>query len=214
MSRPALPFAAAAVSVLVLGMPARAELKNFRDFVAACDNTRDCVAFGLGADVVGAYLKIERGGAPDAAPQISFVVDLPSASSFTLAFDDPALNAALPRGPHAGPAKDENNARVTVGEPAAVVTLLDALRKAKTLRVTRKDPPGGTASDPAESELSMAGAVAAMLWIDEQQRRLGTTTALIRRGDKPSASVPQPPVLPVVVAAKFNTAPLDSSAPA
>ena len=31
--------------------------------------------------------------------------------------------------------------------------------------------------------VSLGGAAAAFLWIDEQQRRLGTTTALIRRGD-------------------------------
>lgn len=214
MFRPALALASAVIPALLwLGAPARAEVKTFRDFVAACDNARDCVAYGLGADIVGAYLKIERGGTPDATPKITFAVDLPSASSFTLAFDDPALNAALPKGPFSGPAKDENNARVTVSEPAAVAALLDALRKAKTLRVTRKDPPGGTASDPVGSELSMAGAVAALLWIDEQQKRLGTTTALIRRSDKPASTVPAPPALPVVAAAKANPAPLEKHLP-
>ncbi|MDB5599960.1 MAG: hypothetical protein JWN71_2004 [Xanthobacteraceae bacterium] len=214
MFRPALPFALAIIPALLLsGAPARAEIKNFRDFVAACDNARDCVAYGLGTDAVGAYLKIERGGAPDATPKIIIVADLPNASTFTLAFDDPALNAALPTGPHAGPANDENNARVTVDKPEAVAALLEALRKAKMLRVTRQDPPGAPKSDPVESELSMAGAVAALLWIDERQQRLGTTTALVRRGDKPASAVPAPPALPAVVAAKINTAPLTQEVP-
>jgi hypothetical protein len=214
MFRPSPSLALAMfVAAGAISTPVQAEVKTFRDFVVACDNARDCVAYGLGADIVGAYLKIDRGGAPDAIPKITFAVDMPSASSFTMAFDDPALNAALPKGPFSGPAKDESTARVTVSEPASVAALLDALRKAKTLRVTRTDPPGGTASDPAGSELSMAGAVAALLWIDEQQKRLGTTTALIRRGDKPASAVPAPPALPVVIAAKANPAPLDKHLP-
>lgn len=206
----------AAVAVLTWNAPApaqaQAEVKTFRDFVAACDNARNCVAYGLGADIVGAYLKIERGGAPDAKPTIIFAVDMPSTSTFMLQFDDPALNAALPQGQQAGPPQGEM-ARLTVDKPEAVAALLDALRKAKTLNILRTDPKGGTVSDPVESNLSMAGAVAALLWIDEQQKRLGTTTAFIRRGDKPASAVPQPPALPVVTAAKANAAPLDKPLP-
>jgi hypothetical protein len=51
------------------------------------------------------------------------------------------------------------------------------------------------------SKISLSGAVAALLWIDERQQRLGTMTALIRRGNKPDSSVPPQPSAPVIVAA-------------
>lgn len=41
--------------------------------------------------------------------------------------------------------------------------------------------------------ISLSGAAAAFLWIDERQGRLGTTTALIRRGDAPASTVPAGP---------------------
>jgi hypothetical protein len=41
--------------------------------------------------------------------------------------------------------------------------------------------------------ISLSGAAAALLWIDERQGRLNTTTALVRRGDQPAASVPVGP---------------------
>lgn len=46
--------------------------------------------------------------------------------------------------------------------------------------------------------LSTAGAAAALLYMDERQYRVGTISALVRRGPKPAAAVPRPPALPVV----------------
>jgi hypothetical protein len=46
-----------------------------------------------------------------------------------------------------------------------------------------------------------------MLWIDEQQKRVGTVTAVIGRGDKPASAVPALPAAPVVTAAKAATSP-------
>lgn len=46
--------------------------------------------------------------------------------------------------------------------------------------------------------VSLGGAAAAFLWIDERQGRLDTPTALIRRGDRPVAGVPQAPARPRV----------------
>jgi hypothetical protein len=46
--------------------------------------------------------------------------------------------------------------------------------------------------------ISLAGATASMLYMDEQQRRVGTVTALVRPGSRPAGAVPQPPALPVV----------------
>jgi hypothetical protein len=49
--------------------------------------------------------------------------------------------------------------------------------------------------------MPVAGVSAALLWIDERQGRLGTTTALLRRGDRSAAEVPAAPALPRVVPA-------------
>jgi hypothetical protein len=46
--------------------------------------------------------------------------------------------------------------------------------------------------------VSLAGSSAALLYMDEQQKRLGTETALVRPGTRPAAAVPPPPLLPVV----------------
>jgi hypothetical protein len=48
----------------------------------------------------------------------------------------------------------------------------------------------------------MSGAVASLLWIDDQQKRLDTVTAMVRRGAKPASAVPPQPKAPVIVAAK------------
>jgi hypothetical protein len=50
-------------------------------------------------------------------------------------------------------------------------------------------------------EVSLHGAAAALLWIDEKQGRLDTSTALIRRGDRPASTVPVAPPLPTVTPA-------------
>ena len=59
-------FAAAAI-LLACQPAAAADVKDFRDWHAACDNLRDCNAYGFDASLSGAaYLRIERGGAPNA----------------------------------------------------------------------------------------------------------------------------------------------------
>jgi hypothetical protein len=49
--------------------------------------------------------------------------------------------------------------------------------------------------------VSLAGSAAVLLWVDDQQGRVGTVTALARPGSKPASSVPPPPAEPEVVAA-------------
>src|SRR5262249_40253484 len=120
-----------------------------------------------------------------------------------------------PTGPLSGEATgDADYRRVAISEPQAVAPALASLRKAKTLVITRIDPAGAPPSDPAQSEISLSGLAAALLWIDDQQKRVGTVTALIGRGDKPAAAVPSLPALPVVKTAKRATGPGPTKAPA
>jgi hypothetical protein len=195
--------------------PACADIKGFRDWLAACDNLRACSAFGFDTELSGNnYLRLERGGAADSSLRITIVVDAGKDLKFRLAFDDPGL-AGLPGEALVGETSgDDDSRRLTIAEPQAVTAALASLRKAKTLVITRIDPAGAPPSDPARSEISLAGLAAALLWIDDQQKRVGTVTALIGRGDKPAAAVPAVPALPVVTAAKRAAGATPKKAPA
>jgi hypothetical protein len=195
-----------AVLVCILAAaPAAAQVKQFRDWVAACDNTRACAAFALRDGGTVAYLRIDRDGAPAAAPRIGIVVDMEKGRRFTLAFDDPALEG-LPKQPIA-PAGGDEPTKVAV---TAVEPFLAGLRKASKIIAKPVQPKAD--DDPVE--ISLSGASAALLWIDEQQKRLGTVTALVRRGDKPESAVPPPPAPPAVTAAKAEGAKPPRAVPA
>ena len=203
-------IAAAALSA------ASADIKQFRDWIAACDNLRACSAYGFDVELSGnTYIRLERAGAAEAPLRITIAVDAQRDVKFRLAFDDPAL-AGLPSAPVTGEATgdDDELKRLTISEPQAVAAALASLRKAKTLVVTRIDPANAPASDPVKSEISLSGLAAALLWIDDQQKRVGTVTALIGRGDKPAAAVPVVPALPVVTAATRPNGPVPKKAPA
>src|SRR5215217_5316042 len=94
----------AMTALVVLAAPATGQetetkgLKTIRDWLVACDNLRNCSAFGLGSELVGAYIKVSRGGGRDAAPTITIFADVQKDTSFTLSFDDPSLDG-LPKGP-------------------------------------------------------------------------------------------------------------------
>ena len=177
----------------VCGPPAAAEVKSFRDWIAACDNTKSCTAYALRENAIGAWLRLEREGLPAAALRIIVMVDMAKDRRFTLAFDDPAAEG-LPRQAIAPAGGDE----LTRVEIVAVEPFLAALRKATRILVKPVEPK----PDDEPIEISLSGASAALLWIDEQQKRLGTVTALVRRGDRPQSAVPAPPPRPVVTAAK------------
>lgn len=175
--------------------------KEFRDWWAACDNLRNCSAYGFDSQLTGGgYIRIERGGAPAAQPKIAVVAYATEGVTFKLSFDDPALHG-LPADAQTGEEVDASEMRRVVFSGDKAAPLIDSLRKAKEIVITRIDPPGRKSDTPI-SKISLNGAAAAMLWIDEQQKRLGTATALVRRGDKPDSSVPPQPKAPVVVPAK------------
>ena len=64
------------------------------------------------------------------------------------------------------------------------------------------------------TEISLSGFAAATLWIDERQKRVGTVTAVIGRGDKPASAVPVVPATPVARVAKIASGPAPKKAPA
>ncbi len=200
-----LPLAATAM-LLLQAAPAAADYKDFREWLAACDNLRNCNAYGFESVVTGStWLRIERGGAPNAPVKITLAVFAEDDITFTIRFNDASL-PGLPDNAIAGTKGDDDLRRIVLTDTVSADTLIASIRKAEKIIVTRKDPPGKKQpSDPLVSEISMSGAVASLLWMDEQQKRLGTATALIRKGDKPASAVPAQPKAPVIVAAKPAT---------
>ena len=195
-------------AVAGIGGASAADFKDFHDWYAACDNLRNCTAYGFASqEPASAYVRVDRGGAPSAPARITIMASVPDGESATLAFDDADLRG-LPAGPviFKGGASDYVFGRFAIEDPAAVEAVLASLRKAQKLLIGR--PGDGKKSDSDLTGVSMRGAAAALLWIDEQQLRVGTPTALVGRGDRPASSIPPQPEAPVVRAARpANAAP-------
>lgn len=177
---------------LILMAPAQAqigEMKVFREWIAGCDNTRACTALSLPneADEDIAFLRLDRPAGPTGAPTLTLKLrasKLQKQFSLELSLDGAPFPAAGRR--LQATSIDGETAEIAIA-PADAEALIAAARKATAL----------TAKIEARSfKLSLAGSVAAMLWIDERQGRLNTPTALIRKGT--AGTVPPAPPLPVI----------------
>ncbi|WP_187148700.1 DUF1176 domain-containing protein [Methylocella silvestris] len=180
-------------------------LKQFKDWTVGCDNLRNCVALGLSSesDMSGAYLKISRAGAADARPSLSVTLmaePKSKAPALRLQFDGAA--AGLPERPI--PVRQDGDSVSAPLPPEQVDAFLAALRTAKRLTVRLID--GKTLVDPAF--VSLAGSAAALLYMDAQQNRAGTVSALIDKGAAPSnAAAPEEPSIPAVKMTMDRTEP-------
>lgn len=171
---------AAILLAAAAAVPQPAALKIFGDWVVGCDNGRACQAVALfpEAGFEGASLALKRGpeaGAvpdiwittgPGGAQEVAAKVMLVDGHRFDLAIDPD--RGAVPR------------------DPAGVAT-----RLGQATRIALLDGKGAELA-----QVSVKGSAAALLYMDEQQRRVDTATALVRRGFRPASSVPSPPPLP------------------
>jgi Protein of unknown function (DUF1176) len=177
----ASPSVSAATAGPAIAQPAMIApaTRTFRDWQAVCDNGNACVAWA-GSDT--GWIRVALDAGPQAVPTIS-------AGSWALGEvgEDPkALALRIDDRPFAVRSGPRDAANAAAGESRARA-IVAALAAARSVEIT----------SGAESEsLPAAGASAAFLWIDERQGRLGTTTALIRRGDQPASAVPAAPALP------------------
>lgn len=186
------------IVLLALAVPAHGEdlgrLHTFQNWVVGCDNTRRCEAQGYGSEGDDAppggraALWVRRAAGPGQAPvlgiRFSFMegaqpgpeagqVLTLQAGSFRLQLPPLTKEALEPEVP-----------------AAHVPALLAAVQKAAVLRLS---------AGKAQWSVSLAGAAAALLKMDDLQQRVGTPGALVRRGT--ASEVPAPPV-PVVTAAR------------
>ena len=59
---------------LLMVTPASAQIRKFKDWIAACDNQRNCVAYSWNRDSYNAYLRIQRDGAPSADARLTLAI--------------------------------------------------------------------------------------------------------------------------------------------
>ena len=209
------PFAIAllAAAILVPGRARASDYADFRDWHVACDNLRNCVATGGDGASEGAYLRIARGGAADAAPSIAIVVSVEAGQRFTLRFNEAAL-PGLPDTPLEGtPDASGDYRRVVLSDTVSPATLIAAFRKADSIRITRVPAPRKDSNLSETSDISLLGLVASLLWMDDEQKRVDTVTALIRPGSKPASAVPPRSAEPVIVRPRPTLAKVPDKAP-
>jgi hypothetical protein len=162
--------------------PQPAGLKTYQDWIVGCDNGRACHAVALMPEEWpedGLTMSVRRGPEAGAQPVVAFELGADSKATVAIA-DGKRLSIRLFG---AG-----GETRVA---PADVAAAIAALRSAGKLGLE-------SAEGTALGTVSLKGASAALLYMDEQQRRIGTASALVRPGSK--AAVVPPPPLPVVTA--------------
>jgi hypothetical protein len=171
---------------------------QFRNWIVGCDNVRTCRAIGFPAEpevASGAALIIDRSGEGAATPALKLRLDRPDDDAkplegkLDLAADGKALGQLeVGRNFRLEP-NDVGRWAGDIADPPIEAALLKALRSSRV--ITARRPSGDTLA-----AISLDGAAAALLFVDDRQRRIGTRGALMRPGEKPDSMVPAPPALP------------------
>ena len=193
----ALPLA-----LLVVTTGARAQApsvpadRSFRDWLVGCDNTRSCIAVGTmeedGSE--SAFVHVERAAGGESRPIIRLIRyddATPLPGTLIVTIDGQSIAGLQPRRPAQPVDGYEGFISVTL-TAAEVAPFVDAVRRGQRLQLATPD--GGTA------QVSLSGAMAALLFIDDVQGRVDSVTALARPGPRPATAVPAAPPIPRVQA--------------
>lgn len=186
---------AAALALGAGGGAALADSGGFGAWSVVCDNARVCTAFGFGElGEIGSsgFVRVTRGAGPAEAPVIDLVTAGTVAASLALAVDGvtPRGLAAVP----ATPIENDPERRLSELTREQSAELLAVLANGSELTLKEGRNPAIT--------ISLSGSSAALRFMDDRQKRAGTTTALVARGAAPASSIPAPPALPKVTAAR------------
>lgn len=155
--------------------------RAFRDWRAVCDNAGRCSAYGANGQSTG-WIILSRDAGAGAAIRVAA-----GQAAWDVAEAD-----AVPRLTLDGRPLDMSD------DPRRTLALARDLAQGQVLTI---------GVDDQSVEVSLSGASAALLWIDERQGRVGTPGAVMRPGDGPADRIPEPAPLPVVtgVAAPAQT---------
>jgi len=170
--------------------------KAIKDWVGGCDNTRYCSALGLAKEDSESYALLHFKRGPAAGDQVRSIRlrvnhEISRDKVWTLQADDAELLQFNDR--HLVDADSGPGIDFVIETSDELEALMGAMRSADALTVVGDSGPVG--------RISLSGASAIMLWIDEQQGRLGTSTALHRRGEK------SPQTLPAVTLPRLKAVP-------
>lgn len=172
--------------------------RTFRDWVVGCDNVRGCIALGLSPaeSAESAFLHLQRDAGRGAQPVVSLVLyndseEAPRDRQIHLTIDGTTIEGVASRRLAEAVPDFPGFLQATLSA-AEVAPLMAALRRGNRLSIAID---GGTAVD-----VSLAGAMAALLFIDDVQGRVDSVGALARSGRRLATVVPEPPALPVVAA--------------
>ena len=179
----ALALLSGAQPIATIPQPAR-----FDDWIASCDNARDCQVLASSEDWAENYwtVNVQRGAYRGAQPTVSIgprFEDLPGAVRVQMGAQTPEF------------AFDDTG--TLLGDPTQFLRALANATEAKIVDT----------HDQVIGRLPPKGASAALRWIDDQQEREDTVTALIAYGSKPRRAVPMPPALPTIQTPPASTKP-------
>ncbi|HYN38159.1 MAG TPA: DUF1176 domain-containing protein, partial [Rhodospirillales bacterium] len=170
--------------------------RTFRDWVVGCDNARGCIAVGMipATAIEPALVHVQRDAGRAAAPRITFVLydespAPPAGPQMLIGIDDAPIEGVGSARPVAPVADFGGFVQAALADDE-VAPFVDGLRRGRSLRVAID---GGASAD-----VSLDGAMAALLFMDDVQGRVGTSTALARPPRQRASSVPEPPPLPLV----------------
>ncbi len=189
-----LEIPALALAALALPLTAHADgVESFKDWTVVCDNLRACTVVGFGSEEgeLPAVLRLTRAGAAGAPAKVE--IDQSDSEAGlggkppVLAVDDKVVLTA-----RAKPLSEAGGFTVVLDD-VQVGPLLGAARNGAVLTIR--------AGDKTVGQVSLAGMVAALRYADDQQKRVGTVTAMVAKGATPASGVPAPPPVPVLRAA-------------
>jgi antitoxin (DNA-binding transcriptional repressor) of toxin-antitoxin stability system len=174
--------------------PAVPAYRIFKDWVIGCDNTRSCTALGLQPDDsgTGAFIQVERAGGGLSAAVIRLAMGneaLTPGEPMTITINGGPVAGLTATRPVEDQGQEEGYAIVTLPK-AEITSFIDALRRGRRLELTGASGEGAV--------VSLDGAMAALLFMDDVQGRIGTVTALVRGGTTPASAIPAPPPPPQV----------------
>lgn len=175
----------ATASTLAAAAPLHARqpvYRVFQDWVVACSNVGTCeMQSASPGNTLWLTLRREAGGNGPLQLRLEAGPELGVAS---LRLDAEPLRP----GPSAWQASvEEGHAALVTADLATAQGFLQAIRNGQTLQA------GDGTNAPS---LSLAGISAALLFLDDAQGRLDSTTALFRTGSRPAAAVPDAPPTP------------------
>jgi hypothetical protein len=185
-------LALAAALALPPAMAAADGVNSFKDWTVVCDNLRACQVGGFAVDdsELPAVLRLSRAAAAGAPAKVE--IDLLGEVVFEGKAPALAIDGRVVMAARVVTSRDSADFTVVLDD-AQVGPLLGAARNGTLLSIR--------AGDKEVGQVSLAGMVAALRYVDDQQKRAGTVTAMIAKGPLSAASVPAPPPMPVVHAA-------------